>query len=119
MSIEIQKSVEVNYLRFSVTGEYSFDQLFPFIDRIKNEAAAAGQRSVLVDCSRLAGNMTEAERFEGGKRIAEVLGPRIRLAVVMPEGGVTKLGEIAARNRGAQLLVTESMGEAERWLDIA
>jgi len=116
MSIEIHKAVEPNYLRLAVSGEYSFERLFPFIDQIKDEATASGQRSVLVDCTQLAGNMTEAERFEGGKRIAEVLGPGIRLAVVMPEGGVTKLGEIVARNRGAQLLVTESIVEAEDWL---
>ena len=60
--------------------------------------------------------MTEAERFQGGQRIAEVFGDRLQAALVMPVGQVTKLGELTAVNRGAKFLVTESEVEAINWL---
>ncbi len=116
MSFEIDKSVLPDHIRLTVSGVYSFDSLYEFIDLIRSTAESEKRKRILVDCRTLSGGMTEADRFRGGQRIAEVLGPRIRTAVVMPVGQVTKLGEMAARNRGAELLVTECIDEAEAWL---
>lgn len=117
MTFIVEKSVGPAHLKLTVDGVYSFTYLFDLIDLMKSEARAASRTKILVDCRGLEGKMTEAERFQGGQRIAQVLGSRIQAAIVMPAGEVTKLGEIAARNRGAHLLVTESIGEAEAWLD--
>ena len=83
---------------------------------VRSEVDRARKSKVLLDCACMAGTMTEAERFRGGQRIAEVFGSSVQAAVVMPVGQVTKLGEVAAVNRGAVLLVTDSIGEAEHWL---
>jgi hypothetical protein len=116
MSFEVITTVEPDRLVVTVHGVYSFDKLFGFIDLIQSEADNAGRQKVLIDCSRMEGKMTEVDRFEGGQYIARVFGSRIHAVLVMPEGQVTKLDEIAAVNRGAIFFVTDSMEEAERWL---
>lgn len=116
MSFDVVTLVEPDRLRVTVNGDYSFDKLFAFIDTVASAADTAERKKVLIDCSRMEGKMTEVDRFEAGQHVAEVFGSRIHAALVMPEGQVTKLDEITAVNRGAVILVTESMEEAERWL---
>lgn len=103
-------------MRIEVVGTYAFKELYGFIEFVKGEADRGMHERVLMDCTRLAGEMTDAERFHGGQRIAEVFGPDLKASLLMPEGKVTKLGELAARNRGARLLVTSDEAEAVGWL---
>lgn len=116
MSFNVVSAVEPDHIRFTVLEAYSFDRMFDFIEFVRTEADRAKRSQVLIDCSKLEGSMTEADRFQGGQRIAQVFGNRIKVALVMPEGEVTKLGELTAVNRGARFLVTDSFTEAEQWL---
>lgn len=116
MSFEIVTEVNPEYVRVIASGEYSFNKLFDFIDTVRSTANTTGRASVLIDCRLIEGNMTEAERFQGGERIAQVFGSRLKAAIIMPAGQVAKLGELTAVNRGARLLVTESESEAAKWL---
>lgn len=116
MSFDVTTAVEPDHLRLTVSGKYSFDRVSDLIDYVKAEADRNLKKKVLIDFSGLDGNPTEADRFHCGQRLAEVLGSRIHTAIVMPVGQVTKLDEMAAVNRGAIVLVTESMAEAEAWL---
>lgn len=104
------------YAHISATGEYDFRQLFSFIEHLKAETDRLGARRLLVDCSELQGQIPEVDRFEGGQKVAEVFGPFTQIALVLAPGTVTKLGELAAVNRGAHLLVTDDHAEAENWL---
>lgn len=61
--------------------------------------------------------MSEADRFQGGQQVAQIFGSRIKAALIMPVGQVTKLGEMTAVNRGAIFLVTDSREEALTWLE--
>ncbi len=108
--------VEPEFVRVSARGKYSFQDMFDFVDRVKLEADNTERFRVLMDCREYDGHMTEAERFMGGQKIAEVLGSRLRAALLLPTAEVTKLGELAAVNRGAKLLVTDSEAEAMEWL---
>lgn len=116
MSIEIETTVEPDFVRITVTGEYSFSKLFDFVDYVRAESDKNGRSRALIDCRQMAGMMTEIERFEGGQRIAEIFGGHLKAALMMPANGITKLGELAARNRGAKFLVTPSETEALDWL---
>lgn len=116
MTFEVMTAVEPDRLKVTVHGSYSFDVVFGFIDTVRSEADKAGRQKVLMDCSRMEGHMTEVDRFEAGQYVARIFGARIHAALVMPKGEVTKLGEIAALNRGAVFFVTDSIDEAERWL---
>ena len=109
-----ESSVEPDFLRITVTGEYDFDEMYGLINNISSEAARTERDRVLIDCSTIKEEMTEVERFKGGQMIAEIFGSRLKAALVMPH--ITKLGEIAAVNRGARFLVTTSKDEAVAWL---
>lgn len=104
------------YLKVIATGEYSFQQLFPFIEYMKSETERLGAKFLLVDCSEVQGHIPEVDRFEGGQKMAEVFGPLTQIALILAPGTVTKMGELAAVNRGARLLVTDDPAEAVRWL---
>lgn len=116
MSFDIKVSIEPDFLRITAEGPYSFDDMIRFIDQIKNEAANDGRGRVLVDCRLIVGRMSEADRFQGGEHIARIFGGQVRVALLMPQGQVTKLGELAAVNRGARLRVTENEEEAIEWV---
>ncbi len=116
MIFDVETVVEPERMRVTMRGSFSVAGMFEFIDRVRAEADNAERTKVLIDCTEMEGGMTEVDRFEGGQYIAQVFGSRIHAAVVMPEGQVTKLGEMAAVNRGAVFFVTESMPEAEAWL---
>lgn len=116
MGFQVVTSVEADYLRLIVDDVFSLEKMLNFIEYARGEADRTKRAKVLIDCRSLHGSMSEADRFQGGQHFANVFGPRIKTAVIMPEGEVTKLGEMTARNRGANLLVTESVAEAEAWL---
>ena len=59
---------------------------------------------------------TGAELFSAGERIAQVFGSHIKAVVVNRPERIMKLGELAAINRGARFLVTDSETEAMDWL---
>lgn len=116
MKYHIATTVEPDFVRVTTTGEYAFEDLPVFITELKTIAVANARNKVLIDCRTLDIDITEAERFAGGQKIAEVFRSTIKAALVMPEGKVTKLGELAAVNRGARFLVTTSEEEALKWL---
>ena len=116
ISFEEKVVVEPEFIRFETRGKYAFEELFGFLGRVREVAEEAYQRKILIDSRLLEGNMTEGERFEGGKKIAEVFGSRFRVALVMPPKTITKLGELAAVNRGADFLVSPVLDEAITWL---
>ena len=116
MSFEVVTTVFPEYLLITNTGEFSLPDLFEFIGRVKSEADDAKRNRVLVDSRGIVGNIGEVDRFLGGQRSAEIFGTRVKVAILMPEGSVTKMAELAAVNRGAKMLVTDSETEALTWL---
>lgn len=116
MSLKVVTSIVSSIIEIKVTGEYSIDEMLKLVDNVRSECDDNDLSLALVDCREMIGKMTEAERFEGGQRIAEVLGSDIKAALIMPLGQVTKLGEMAAVNRGARFLATDSEEEARNWL---
>jgi len=112
-------SVEVlpKYVQIELLGVYTFSELMQQVDRFRAEADNAGRNQILIDARTVEGKMTESEKFFVGTRIAEVFGARLKTAVIVPSGNVTKMGEMAAVNRGARLFVTESETEATEWLE--
>lgn len=115
-NFEVVIAEEPHFMRFTTVGNYAFEELFEFLGMVKIETVKHGHNNVLIDSRRLVGQMTEAERFAGGQKIAELFGARLRAALLMPENNITKLGELAAVNRGAQFFVTPSETEAINWL---
>lgn len=116
MSFDLKVSEHDGYLRIDSTGEFSLPALFDFISRVKEEAVRTGYDCVLVNALDIQGDLTEADRFRAGEKSAEVFGSKFKIAVVMPARKITKMAELAASNRGANLLITDSEKEALDWL---
>lgn len=109
-------TIEPDYLRVTTKGAFAAEELLHFINRVRAEADGVERRRILIDSRELGGSLTEADRFQGGLHIAEVFGGRKKLAWVMPAAQITKLGEMAAVNRGAEFFVSPSESEALAWL---
>jgi hypothetical protein len=118
MALRIKTTVSDNLLHVAFEGDYSFPELLEQIQEIRTAADTAGCEHALIDATGVNGRMTESEKFFAGTKIAELFGPKLKAAIVMPIGDVTKMGEMAAVNRGARLLVTESRAEATAWLTV-
>ena len=116
MSFDVTTDIYPEYLLMTSVGEFSVPDLFEFIEKVNTEALAAGRKLVLVDSRGITGNLSDADRFLGGERSAQVFGSRLKVAVMMPAEQITKMAELAAGNRGAQLLITASEDEARDWL---
>lgn len=119
MSCDVETLVEPRFIRITARGNYCVAEMFDFINLVRSKADKAGRTRILMDCRQFGGNMTEAERFEGGQSIARVFGARLKAALLMPAEQITKLGELAAINRGARFFVTSSETEATDWLTAA
>ena len=116
MSINLAAVVEPGYVRITGSGEYSLEGVIGFIDQVKAEADKAARKLILIDSRNVEGNMSDADRFFAGRRLAESFGPKLKTAVLMQAEKITKLGEEVAVSRGAKLLVTDSEAEAMEWL---
>jgi len=117
MSLEFLTDVFPDHLRVEFRGSYTFADLIKQIEPIKNAANEARRDHILMDARSIEGRMSESEKFFVGSHIAEVFGGRRKAVALMPAGYVTKLGEMAAVNRGARFLAPESEEEALKWLN--
>ena len=117
MSLDLAVEVLPKFVQIELLGVYTFSELMAQVERFRAEAEKAGRNQILIDARSIEGKMTESEKFFVGTRIAEVFGARLKMAILAPKGHVTKMGEMAAINRGARLFVTESECEAIEWLD--
>jgi hypothetical protein len=111
-----QTSLNADYVTITATGEYSQREMFEFISHCRAEAGANERERVLIDCSELKIKISEVERFEGGQMFARLFGPDFKVALILPAEQITKMGEMAANNRGGRLLVTPSHDEAIAWV---
>ncbi|MBK7394504.1 MAG: hypothetical protein IPI64_14620 [Chloracidobacterium sp.] len=116
MSYKLSIVEDPDYLKLIATGDHSAAEMYSFIDRIKAEAVRARRQKVLVDSFGYSSLMSETEKFSLGCHLAKVFGPQLKVAIMLPAEHISKLGELTAENRGADLLVTSSETEAISWL---
>lgn len=116
MAYQAETSVDPRYVEISATGQYSPLEMFEFISHCRSEADRHERDRVLIDCSELDIRISEVERFEGGQIFARLFGAEVKVGLLLPADQVTKMGEMAANNRGGRLIVTPSRSEALAWL---
>lgn len=116
MTLSINTKISDKQLQVEFQGDYTFPELIAMIEKIKLEADEGACDHALLDASLVRGRMTESEKFFAGTKIAETFGSKLKTAILVRPGDVTKMGEMAAVNRGARLFVTESKDEACAWL---
>jgi hypothetical protein len=116
MGFQVVTELGPDFLRITASGEYSLDDLYALIEQIRTEADKAVHNVVLVDARGILGEMSDADQFFAGRKVAEMFGSRIKVAVIRNDHAETKLGEAVAVSRGARFLITNSEEEALNWL---
>ena len=116
MGFQVVTEVGPGFLRVTASGEYSLDDLYALVEQIRAEADKSVQHSVLVDARGILGEMSDADQFFAGRKVAEMFGSRIKVAVIGNDHTETKLGEAVAVSRGARFLITDSEEKALNWL---
>jgi hypothetical protein len=102
------------HVRYDCHGQVSQAALVELIGMIRNESKQSHTK-ILVDLSRLDGDLDVMERYVLGTEIAANLMGR-RIAVVSEKHKINKVSENTAVNRGANMLVTHDEAEAVEWL---
>jgi hypothetical protein len=114
--IKYKTEVHDGYVRIIVTGRYDFEEMMDLVQPFRDATVDAGRSRLLVDCTRMEGNVPEPDKFFIGEKIAKVFRADLKSALLMPRENITKLGEMVAVNRGASFRVTDSEPDAIDWL---
>jgi hypothetical protein len=117
MGLDLRIKQENGYLFIGIIGEYSLMESRDLIHRVKEESKNSGYQNVLLDTTGLAGSIPHLDMFELGVHCAEVWKAAFRVAIISRAGGINKLFEDVAANRGARVLVVANEGAAIQWLD--
>jgi hypothetical protein len=128
MSMAVEIKPEQGFLRVRLTGDFSLAEAKDAYVRTLEAVALHKVARVLADCRDLKGAMTFMDRFEYSTFVAQELARAAgvgvsrctRFAYVSkpPFFDRKKFSETVAVNRGANVLTTDSMEEAMKWLEI-
>ena len=104
------------YLIVVETGEMTPDSGRSSLREIAETAEQQGFSKIMVDARNLSGSMKIHERFFAGEKIARAW-RGLKVAILVPAAGsIDKLMENTAVNRGAIIMVTSSLDDAQAWL---
>jgi len=106
------------YIYVEVNEPYSLKLLLSAIHEVADHCQTDHLDKVLIDLRKMAGNPTIFDRFQLGIEIARTWGSRIRAAAITSLPVMSRIGENAAVNRGATLLITTTMDAAMKWLEV-
>jgi len=114
--LDIAHNEAGGYLAYTVAGPWTLQNTYALIDSIKQETGRHGVTRVLVDMRATEGLPSDMDRYKWGVRAAEVLGGRVRVAVLGRSEQINRFGENTAVNRGADVNTLTDPDEALRWL---
>ena len=116
-TIEVQFEDGPGILVASATGSYSLEAMLPMLERVAAEARTRGARRVLIDVSRVGGEVPDLDRYEMGKYAAGTFAHIERLGVLRaPDLRYTGFAFDVAQTRGLDARPFVARAQAERWL---
>ena len=79
------------YLMMTITGDYAKEDFMAYADIILARCEKENVKKILIDgMSVNYANMTTMDRFFIGEKIADVIGPKIKLTIVSPRENINK-----------------------------
>ena len=117
----------VGYLYVTLTGELKLDSAQASFRDMLAIAARHRQPKILIDCSRLHGEWTPADRHAFGAFLATEVQrtaaqfpslPRVAIYAVAPLMDPNRYTQTVANNRGAAVRASDSMHELVSWLGV-
>jgi anti-anti-sigma regulatory factor len=129
MPLTINLESRKHHLRATVSGAYNLRDAQDAYDEVLKAAIAHGHTRVLIDASAVTGAPTQDERYMLGlfaaaeQRVLEARVPGLSVQVAVfgrpPLIDPERFGETVAVNRGANIKVSEQLGEALAWLGVS
>jgi hypothetical protein len=116
MSFDVSIAPMAHYMRVTVTGEPSLDQLLSMIHLMGVESETWPRDKVLVDLRGVVTPFSRPDQFRIGEEAAASLSHMDRIASLVPPGRVTRVSEKAARRNGTNVRVFDAESEAVDWL---
>ena len=117
MSFDVTIAPVAHYMRVTVTGEPSLDQLLSMIHLMGVESETWPRDKALVDLRGVVTPFSRLEQFRIGEEAAASLSHMDRIAsLVLPER-VTRVSEKAARRNGTNVRVFDEERQAVDWLE--
>ena len=108
---------EDDYILITMSGEYSITELENIIVFIRNRCKQIGYNKALIDNTQIDIKfLDKVDRFFIGRRIAKVLGNRVKLAVLDNQNSITYFSETIARTKIADFRIFSDKIEAMKWL---
>ncbi len=115
------------YVYAALSGEFTLASAKDVYRGILQAAAREGQPRILMDCTRITGEMTISDRLEFGMHMAEqqssVLsqlpgGPQVAILAAAPIMDPGRFTQTVANNRGVRMRASESLQELLSWLGV-
>lgn len=115
------------YLYAGLYGEFALARAKDVLRDVLQAAARQGQPRILMDCTRVTGEMTVNDRLEFGMFMAEEHGrvgaqlpegPQIAILAVPPIMDPGRFTQAVANNRGVRMRASESLQELLSWLGV-
>ena len=117
MKINILFENKEDYLYSEVSGDFDATEIMSYIQIVKNKCDEENARKVLISFMGLNGTIDqEIDRYYLGEAIAQIIGYKIKIALVWYERNINKFAETVAVNRGADFRVFSDFGTAKKWL---
>ena len=105
------------YLYAKITGAYNETAFMSYAEKIYEACKREKTYKVLLDGLVVRGtDVPTTDRFFIGERYAEVLGSKIKLAVLWREKHIDHFYETVVRNRGGFVFVSGDLESALEWL---
>jgi hypothetical protein len=116
MDYDVAIASQARYMRVTVSGRPTFEELVSLIHLIGLDSEGWTLRTALVDLRRVETRFSEAEQFRIGIEAAASLSHMEKIASLVPAERVTRLSERAARRNGTNVRVFAAEEGAVDWL---
>ena len=104
------------YLFVEVTEPIVVKVILATIQEIADMCRNENLDKVLVDMRTVRESISIIDRYTAGVNVANVIGPKIKVAVVAREDIITYVAETAAVNRYGKMKLFSDLNEAMKWL---
>jgi hypothetical protein len=119
MSFDLAIDNTTRFVRVTVSGSPSIDEVLSMIHLLGVESETWEEDRVMVDLRGVATPFTRIEQFRIGEEAAASLSHMDKIASVVPAERVTRVSEKAARRNGTNVRVFDEETAAIEWLNEA
>ena len=116
MRLDLNLRRDGEILFCEVSGPYSLADFLRLADKVRQQRKSLGASRVLVDITRVTGDISSLDRYRLGIYCAEKPDHAERLAIVMRREAINWMFENVATNRGLPTCESADSRYAENWL---